>query len=391
MIESINKMDLAGKKALIRVDFNVPLKNRVIADDTRIKEAAKTIKFASEAGAKVALVSHLGRPKGEKNMEYSLKPVADYINKNGIFKVRFVDDCIGPDVEKALAEAKNGDILLLENVRFYKGEEKNDPEFAQALAKPFDAYINDAFGTCHRKHASVYGVPGLIKNKGAGFLVEKEAEYFDNIVKNPEKPMAAVLGGVKVSDKIGVIKSLLNIADYILIGGAMAYTFLKYKGFSVGASLVEEDKMEIVAEIYKKAGDKNVQIMLPEDHIVSDKFGGVPKACESENIPDGFMGLDIGPQTVKKYGDTLSECKTVLWNGPMGVFEQPDYAGGTFAIAEKLASMKNAIVIVGGGDSVSAVKKAGAADKIAHISTGGGASLEYVEFGTLPGIEILRR
>lgn len=391
MIESISKMDLAGKKALIRVDFNVPLKNRVIADDTRIKEAAKTIKFASEAGAKVALVSHLGRPKGEKNMEYSLKPVADYINKNGIFKVRFIDDCIGPDVEKALAEAKNGDILLLENVRFYKGEEKNDPEFAEALAKPFDAYINDAFGTCHRKHASVYGVPGLIKNKGAGFLVEKEAEYFDNIVKNPEKPMAAVLGGVKVSDKIGVIKSLLNIADYILIGGAMAYTFLKYKGFSVGVSLVEDDKMEIVAEIYKKAGEKNVEIMLPTDHIVSDKFGGSPKACESENIPDGFMGLDIGPQTVKKYGDTLSECKTVLWNGPMGVFEQPDYAGGTFAIAAKLASMKNATVIVGGGDSVSAVKKAGAADKIAHISTGGGASLEYVEFGTLPGIEILRR
>lgn len=390
-VTGIKDMNLAGKKTFIRVDFNVPLKDGVIGDDTRIREAVKTIKFASDAGAKVALVSHLGRPKGEKNLEYSMKPVADYINKNNIFKVKFVEDCIGAPVEKALNEMKNGDILLLENVRFYKGEEKNDPEFVKALAGSFEAYVNDAFGTCHRKHASVYGVPEIITNKGAGFLVEKEAKYFDGIVKNPSKPMAAILGGAKVSDKIGVITSLLKIADTILIGGAMAYTFLKYKGYKVGTSLVEDDKTETVADIFKQAEKSGVKILLPEDHIISDKFGGEPKKCDDINIPDGFMGLDIGEKTIKKYGETLEKCKTVLWNGPMGVFEQAAYAKGTFAVAEKLASLKNAVVIVGGGDSVSAVKKAGVADKIAHISTGGGASLEYVEFGTLPGIEILRR
>lgn len=390
MVASIKDMNLSGKKTLIRVDFNVPLKDGIVGDDTRIREAMKTIEFASKAGAKVALISHLGRPKGEKNMEYSMKPVADYINKNNIFKVKFVEDCIGDKVDKAMNEMKNGDIVLLENVRFYKGEEKNDPEFVKMLAKPFNAYINDAFGTCHRKHASVYGVPEIIKEKGAGFLVEKEAKYFDTIVKNPAKPMAAILGGAKVSDKMGVIMSLLKIADTILIGGAMAYTFLKYKGHKVGTSLVEDDKKDLVADIFKKADSLNVKIMLPEDHIISDKFGGEPKRCDSADIPDGFMGLDIGAKTTKNYGDALEKCKTVLWNGPMGVFEQPAYAEGTFAIAHKLASLKDATVIVGGGDSVSAVKKAGVAAKIAHISTGGGASLEYVEFGTLPGIEILQ-
>lgn len=390
-VTGIKDMNLTGKKTFIRVDFNVPLKDGVIGDDTRIREAVKTIKFASDAGAKVALISHLGRPKGEKNLEYSMKPIADYINKNNIFKVKFVEDCVGEPVEKALKEMKNGDIILLENVRFYKGEEKNDPDFVKALAGSFEAYVNDAFGTCHRKHASVYGVPEIITNKGAGFLVEKEAKYFDGIVKNPAKPMAAILGGAKVSDKIGVITSLLKIADAILIGGAMAYTFLKYKGYKIGTSLVEDDKMDTVADIFKQAEKAGVKILLPDDHIISDKFGGEPKKCDDINIPDGFMGLDIGDKTIKKYDETLDKCKTILWNGPMGVFEQSAYAKGTFAVAEKLASLKNAVVIVGGGDSVSAVKKAGVANKIAHISTGGGASLEYVEFGTLPGIEILRR
>lgn len=389
-VTGIKDMDLAGKKTFIRVDFNVPLKDGIVGDDTRIREAVKTIKFASDAGAKIALVSHLGRPKGEKNLEYSMKPVADYINANNIFKVKFVEDCIGESVEKALTEMKNGEILLLENVRFYKGEEKNDPDFVKSLTGSFEVYVNDAFGTCHRKHASVYGVPGLILNKCAGFLVEKEARYFDGIVKNPAKPMASILGGAKVSDKIGVITSLLKMADTILIGGAMAYTFLKYKGYKVGTSLVEEDKTDTVSEIFKQAEKAGVKILLPEDHIISDKFGGDPIKCDDINIPDGFMGLDIGEKTIKKYGETLEKCKTVLWNGPMGVFEQSSYAKGTFAIANKLASLKNAVVIVGGGDSVAAVKKAGVADKIAHISTGGGASLEYVEFGTLPGIEILR-
>ena len=390
MIRSVKDMNLAGKKTLIRVDFNVPLKNGIVGDDTRIREAVKTIKFAADAGAKVALVSHLGRPKGEKNLEYSMKPVADYINKENIFKVKFVDDCIGVSVENALNTIKNGEILLLENVRFYKGEEKNDSEFVKSLAKPFDAYINDAFGTSHRKHASVYGVPEIIKEKGAGFLVEKEAKYFDSIVKNPEKPMVSILGGAKVSDKIGVITSLLKIADTILIGGAMAYTFLKYQGHSVGTSLVEADKLDIAGDILKQAEKSGVKIMLPQDHIISDKFGGDPKKCDSIDIPDGFMGLDIGAKTVESYGVELEKCKTALWNGPMGVFEQAAFAEGTFAIARKLASLKNATVIVGGGDSVSAVKKARVADKITHISTGGGASLEYIEFGTLPGIDILR-
>ncbi len=389
MVKSIKDLDITGKKVLIRVDFNVPLKDGVINDDTRIREAAKTVSYALEKGAKVALVSHLGRPKGEKNMAYTLKPVADYINEKSIFPVVFVSDSVGDEVGKALDVLKPGTALLLENVRFYKGEEKNDPEFAKELAAPFDVFINDAFGTCHRKHASVYGVPGLLKEKAAGFLVEKEARYFDKIVKNPERPFAAVLGGAKVSDKLGVIKSLLDMADVILIGGAMAYTFLKYKGFSTGTSIVEEDQLSIVADILKTAEKKGVKLMLPVDHVISDKFGGEPRACPEVSIPDGFMGLDIGPETVKEYSKALEGCKTVLWNGPMGVFEQPAYSGGTFAIAKKLASL-GVTVIVGGGDSVSAVKKAGAADKISHISTGGGASLEYVEFGTLPGIDILR-
>lgn len=389
MVKSIKDLDIAGKKVLIRVDFNVPLKDGIVNDDTRIREAAATIKYALGKGAKVALVSHLGRPKGEKNMAYTLKPVADYINEKSIFPVEFVPDCVGSEVEKALLNLKQGTALLLENVRFYKGEEKNDPEFTKELAAPFDAFVNDAFGTCHRKHASVYGVPGLLKEKAAGLLVEKEANYFDKIVKNPERPFASILGGAKVSDKLGVIKSLLGMADIILIGGAMAYTFLKYKGFSTGSSIVEDDQLGTVADILKTAEEKGVKLMLPVDHVVSDKFGGEPKPCPSVAIPEGFMGLDIGPETVKEYSKALESCKTVLWNGPMGVFEQPAYAGGTFAVAEKLASL-GVTVIVGGGDSVSAVKKAGVADRISHISTGGGASLEYVEFRTLPGIDILR-
>lgn len=389
MVKTIKDLNLKGKKTFIRVDFNVPIKDGVVGDDTRIREAAKTIKYASEQGAKVALISHLGRPKGEKKSEFSLKPVADYINKNNIFPVKFVEDCVGKSVEDALSAMSDGDILLLENVRFYKGEEKNEPDFTRELAKPFEAYVNDAFGTCHRKHASVYGVPEIIKEKGAGFLVEKEAAYFDKLIKNPEKPLAAIIGGAKVSDKIGVIKSLLKIADVILIGGAMAYTFLKYKGISVGTSLVENEQMDTVRDVLNDAEKSGVKIMLPCDHIISDKFGGAPKECDSVEIPDGFMGLDIGVKTRAEYAKALEPCKTVLWNGPMGVFEQSDYAKGTFAVAEKLASL-GVTVIVGGGDSVSAVKKAGVADKISHISTGGGASLEYVEFGTLPGIDILR-
>ena len=381
MVKSIKDLNLKGKKTFIRVDFNVPIKDGVVGDDTRIQEAAKTIRYAMEQGARVALCSHLGRPKGEKKMEFSLKPVADYINAKNIFPVKFVEDCVGKVVEDAVNNMKDGEVILLENVRFYKGEEKNDPEFTKELAKPFEVYVNDAFGTCHRKHASVYGAAELIN--------DKEAKYFDKLIKNPEKPLAAIIGGAKVSDKIGVIKSLLKIADVILIGGAMAYTFLKYKGISTGTSLVEDEQMDTVRDVLSQADKSGIKILLPCDHIISDKFGGEPSVCNEQAIPDGYMGLDIGPKSREEYTKALEPCKTVLWNGPMGVFEQPAYAEGTFAIANKLASL-GVTVIVGGGDSVSAVKKAGVAANISHISTGGGASLEYVEFGTLPGIDILR-
>lgn len=389
MIRSINDLQLNGKRLFIRVDFNVPVKNGVVTDDTRIIEALPTIRFALEAGAKVILASHLGRPKGEKNLDFSMKPVADYIAAKNLFPVTFVEDCIGEVAEKAVAEMKPGTAVLLENLRFYKGEEKNLPEFTEALVRLCDAYVNDAFGTSHRKHASVYGMPELIADKAAGFLMGKEAKYFDGLLKNPEKPFAAIVGGAKVSDKIGVIRSLLNIADVVIIGGAMAYTFLKFHGNTIGTSLVEEDQVPVVGEILEAAAAKGVKILIPVDHVISDVFGGEASVCDSVNIPDGMMGLDIGKKTAQIYIDTLMNCKTVLWNGPMGVFEMPQFAEGTFAIAKALAEC-GATVVVGGGDSVSAVKKAGVGDKIAHISTGGGASLEYIEFGSLPGIEILR-
>jgi len=387
MAKSIKDLDIKGKKLFIRVDFNVPVKDGVVKDDTRIVEALKTIRYAKGEGAKVILASHLGRPKGERVPEMSLAPVAKYISKN-IFPCAFAEDCVGEKAQAAIDAMKDGDVLLLENLRFHKGEEKNFPEFAAQLASLADVYVNDAFGTCHRKHASTYGMAELMKEKAAGFLVEKEVRYFGGLLTNPGRPLGAIVGGAKVSDKIGVIKSLMDIADKIFIGGAMAYTFLKYNGRTIGTSLVEEDQMDTVREIFETAKKKHVSIFLPEDHIISAEFGGAPLVCSDTDIPDGFMGLDIGPVTTEKYTDELSGCKTVLWNGPMGVFENPDFAKGTFAIAEALGAGK-AVVVVGGGDSVAAVNQAGVADHIDHISTGGGASLEYIEFGKLPGIEIL--
>jgi phosphoglycerate kinase len=387
-MKKITEMDLTGKKTFIRVDFNVPIKDSIVQDDTRIKEALKTIQYAMKEGAKVILASHLGRPKGEKRPELSLKPVADYINEH-FFKVDFIDDCIGKNVVEKVEQMKNGEAILLENLRYYKGEEKNYPEFVEELLKFTEIYVNDAFGTCHRKHASVYGLPEKVTEKSPGFLVEKEIEYFENLLNNPRKPFAAILGGAKVSDKIGVIKSLINIGDKIFIGGAMAYTFLFYKGFSVGKSLVEKDSLNTVKSIYLEAEKKGVNIYTPVDHICSKEFNGSPVEINSTDIPNDFMGLDIGSVTIKTYLKELDSCRTVLWNGPMGVFENPNYSKGTFAIANYLAE-SNAVVVVGGGDSVSAVKKAGIADKINHISTGGGASLEYIEFGSLPGVEVLQ-
>lgn len=387
MAKSIKDLDIKSKKVFIRVDFNVPIKQGQVKDDTRIVEAMRTIEYAKNQGAKVILASHLGRPKGEKNPDYSLEPVAAFITDK-FFPVKFVPDCIGETVKTAVDSMKDGDVILLENLRFYKGEEKNDPEFVKALAANAEVYINDAFGTCHRKHASTYGMAEIIKDKGTGFLVEKEIKYFGQLVKDPERPFGAIVGGAKVSDKIGVIRSLLCLSDKIFIGGAMAYSFLKFQGHTIGTSMHEQDQIDVLKEIFEKAAEKNVEIFLPSDHVISAEFNGAPEACDSVDIPDGFMGLDIGPKTTAKYIEELNKCKTVLWNGPMGVFENPDYSKGTFSLAKALGA-NSATVVVGGGDSVAAVNQANVADQIDHISTGGGASLEFIEFGSLPGIDIL--
>ncbi|MCA1926879.1 MAG: phosphoglycerate kinase [Calditerrivibrio sp.] len=388
MVKSVEDLSVKDRRVFLRVDFNVPIKNGTIKDDTRIVEALETINYLKNKGAKIILASHLGRPKGEFNSEFSLKPVAEYISSK-FFPIKFVDDCVGEKVKNAVLSLNGGEVLLLENLRFYKGEEKNYPDFAKELASLADVYVNDAFGTCHRKHASVYGVPEILSEKGAGFLVQKEVRYFEKLLKNAERSFVAILGGAKVSDKIGVIKSLINMVDKILIGGAMAYTFLQQAGHSVGNSLVESEFLGVVEESIAIAKEKGVKIVLPVDHLCSKEFGGVPEYVGSIDIPEGFMGLDIGSKTIDLFNEELKSAKTVLWNGPMGVFENEDYNKGTFAIAEGLAKL-GITVVVGGGDSVSAVKKAGVADKISHISTGGGASLEYIEFGSLPGIDILK-
>lgn len=388
VVRSVESLDVRGRRVFLRVDFNVPIKNGIVKDDTRIVEALKTINYLRENGAKVIMASHLGRPKGEFNLEYSLKPVAEYFSAK-FFPIKFVDDCIGEKVHSTVNGMKDGDVILLENLRFYKGEEKNLPEFSAALKEFTDVYVNDAFGTCHRKHASVFGLPELVGDKGAGFLVKKEVEYFEKLLKSPEKPFVAILGGAKVSDKIGVIKSLINLVDEIIIGGAMAYTFLKFLGKNIGKSMVENEFLGVVDETMKLSEEKGVKILLPVDHVCSDVFDGEPKYVNSVDIPDDLMGLDIGPATIELFEKEVLKAKTILWNGPMGVFENDNYNKGTFAIANALAS-SGAVTLVGGGDSVSAIKKAGVSDKISHISTGGGASLEYIEFGSLPGIEILK-
>lgn len=388
MIKSLESCNFEGKKVFVRVDFNVPIKDGGVSDDTRIREALKTINFIKDRNGKVILASHLGRPKGEFKKEFSLKPVADYINAN-FFNIKFIDDCVGEKVINTVDNLKSGEVLLLENLRFYKGEEKNEEYFVGELARITEIYVNDAFGTSHRKHASVYGLPLKIKEKYAGFLVKKEVEYFEKLLKSAEKPFAAILGGVKVSDKIGVIESLINLVDKIFIGGAMAYTFLKYKGYDIGTSRVEGEHIATVEKIYKKAEEKGVKIFTPVDHVCSREFLGEPIYINDVAIPEGLMGLDIGEKTIKLYSEEIKNCKTVLWNGPMGVFEDDRYSKGTFDVATLLAEL-DAVVVVGGGDSVSAVKKIGADSKLSHVSTGGGASLEYIEHGHLPGIDVLK-
>ncbi|MFL7870763.1 MAG: phosphoglycerate kinase [Anaerolineales bacterium] len=385
--KTIRDIDVKDKRVLVRVDFNVPVKEGVVGDDTRIRAALPTINYLLENGAALILCSHLGRPKGEVKPEFSLRPVAEYLGKLIDKPVAFAEDCIGPKAEDAAKALKPGDVLLLENTRFHAGETKNDPEIAKQLASLADVYVNDAFGSAHRAHASTEGVAQFLPAV-AGFLLEKEIKYLGQAVANPEKPFVAILGGAKISDKIGVIKNLLTKADSILIGGGMANTFFKAEGYPVGDSLVEDDALDTAKEILEQAGTK---FRLPVDVVIADKFeaDAAQKTMSTGPIPDGWRILDIGPETVVHFAKIIGEAKTVVWNGPMGVFEFPAFAKGTFAIAQAAAESE-AVTIVGGGESVAAVKQSGLADKITHISTGGGASLEMLEGLTLPGVAALQ-
>ncbi len=388
---SLKDLDSKGKRVFIRVDFNVPLDDSGrIRDDTRIKAALPTINFLLEQGAKLIIASHLGRPKGKFVPGLSLKPVATRLSELISREVTLAPDVIGDEVNTLKRGLEEGQILVLENVRFYSEETANDEDFARKLAQEVDYYVNDAFGACHRAHASVVAITRFVEKSAAGFLVEKEVDYLSKVVHSPQKPFVAVLGGAKVSDKIPVIENLLTKADSILIGGAMAYTFFKAQGYDVGRSLVEEDKIELAASILSKTKEKNIKFYLPSDHVIATEANveAKPQTIDSFPLPSETMALDIGPKTIEDYAEIIAGAKTVFWNGPMGVFEIDQFSQGTTKIAEAVAS-SGALSIIGGGDSVAAVYKAGVADKISHISTGGGASLEFVANETLPGIEAL--
>ena len=400
---SIRDLDLTGKRVLIRVDFNVPLSKDTgegihILDDTRIRETVPTIEYAVRRKAKVILCSHLGRPKGNRVPEMSLRPVVDRLRKlldhvlGDDENVGFAPDCIGGVTEELVAQLEPGQTLLLENLRFHAEEEANNPIFAQRLASLCDIYINDAFGSAHRAHASTEGITHFVPQAAAGFLMESELEHLGKALTDPNRPFVAIIGGAKISDKIDVIESLIEKADAILIGGGMAYTFLRAKGQHTGKSLVEEDKIELARKTLETAAAKGVKFLLPVDHCLADRFHAHAKVTPFEGdgaFPEELMALDIGPGTVALFSFEIALAETILWNGPMGVFEFPAFAHGTNAIAKAVAKNENATTIVGGGDSVSAIQKSGYADKITHISTGGGASLEFLEGKTLPGVEAL--
>lgn len=391
-IKYIDELPIAEKRVFIRVDFNVKQDDAGnVTDDTRIKAALPTIKYALEQKAKVILASHLGRPKGQPNPKYSMKPVGKRLAELlGDVDVLLPEDCVGDAVKKLAGDMQAGQVMLLENLRFHKEEELNDEIFSKQLASIADVYVNDAFGTAHRAHASTAGMVRFVPVKGAGFLMRDEIRYLTKMVENPEKPFVAILGGAKVSDKIGVIENLLNKVDRLLIGGGMAYTFLKARGVEVGSSLVEEEKIHTAKKILERAETKGVPLILPVDHIIAANATAEAqvRTTNDATIPAGFKGLDIGPRTLERFEDSIKDAKTIFWNGPVGVFEIPAFAKGTIELAKAVANT-TATTVVGGGDSVAAVNKTGVASKITHISTGGGASLEFVEGKELPGIKAL--
>ena len=391
---TVDNVELKDKKVLLRVDFNVPLdENQNITDDTRIKASLPTINKIINDGGKAILMSHLGRPKGEKDLKFSLKPAAERLGVLLDKEVLFVDDCTGESVKKIVGVMKQGDVLLLENVRFHKGETKNEEEFAKELASLGDVYINDAFGSAHRAHASTEGVTKFIDTCAAGYLMEKELDYLGSALVNPERPYCAILGGAKISGKIDVINNLLDKVDTLIVGGGMAFTFLKAQGKEIGKSLLEEEKLNLAKDILQKVENSDSNFLLPVDVIVAEEFknDSVFETVSVDNIPVGKMGLDIGPETIKLFDKELLISKTIVWNGPMGVFEMENFAKGTFSIAKTLAQAteNGAVTVIGGGDSAAAISKAGLVSKVSHVSTGGGASLEFLEGKTLPGVAAL--
>lgn len=390
---TLTDIDVSNKKVLMRVDFNVPIENGKITDDNRIVQALPSINYVTENNGLLILMSHLGRPGGSPDPELSLKPVAEHLSTLVDAQVYFAEDCIGEQAESVISQAKPGEIVVLENVRFHAGEKANDDEFCKKLAAHGDLFVNDAFGSSHRAHSSVAGVTRYLQPAVSGFLLEKEIKYLSDAINNPIHPFIAILGGAKVSDKIGVIENLLDKVDTILVGGGMTYTFYKAQGLPVGDSLVEEDKVELAGELLKKAKEKGVDLALPIDHVVAREFkaDAEHKVVGEDEIEDGWMGLDIGPQTTIAFGNKIKNANTIVWNGPMGVFEYDSFADGTFSIAEELAqtTQNGATTIIGGGDSASAIKKTRLEDKVSHVSTGGGASLMFLEGKDLPGVVAL--